>query len=242
MLKCIEKLAYSLIIFDQLKVPPIVITKAHSVASVDSSLAPSTSANAVTSDTKNSEQLNNNNNNNNNIESNTNISEKPPAIIEKRTQTYEYGEAPNLIEQGDDNQAITRQVKPIMINSPEGINEPTIVSASSIPKAEAVAIDENVSAPFSNESTPWCILIRRNSSCSKDTVIEIPTMEPFMTVSNLKSKIHVEPNQQIKLIHLGKILEDNSTLVPSSCSKSLLKNNAIKIANRGVIQAMIYKK
>jgi hypothetical protein len=231
-------LAYSLIIFDQLKVPPIVITKAHSVASVDSSLAPSTSANAVTSDTKNSEQLNNNNN----VESNTNISEKPPAIIEKRTQTYEYGEAPNLIEQGDDNQAITRQVKPIVINSPEAINEPTILSASGISKAEAVAIDENVSAPFSNESTPWCILIRRNSSCSKDIVIEIPTMDPFMTVSNLKSKIHVEPNQQIKLIHLGKILEDNSTLVPSSCSKSLLKNNAIKVANRGVIQAMIYKK
>ena len=63
-----------------------------------------------------------------------------------------------------------------------------------------------------------------------------------MTVSDLKSKIHVEPDQQIKLIHLGRILEDNSTLVPSSCSKSLLKNNAIKVANRGVIQAMVYKK
>lgn len=225
--------------------PPIGITKAHSVASEDSSLPPSTSADAIASDNKNSEQLDNNNIN---VESDTNISEKPPVIIEERAQTHEYDEALNLIEHENDNQTTIRKVKPIMINPPKAMNKPTIVSVPNIPKAKAAEVEAGVLAPSSNESkpselaTPWSVLIRHNSSGSKDTAIEISTIEPFMTVSDLKSKIHVEPDQQIKLIYLGRILEDNSTLVPSSCSKSLLKNNAIKVANRGVIQAMVYKK
>lgn len=223
--------------------PPIVITKAHSIASVDSSLPQSTSASPVAPDTKSSVPLEHDA-----VQNAQSMSEKPPVIIEERTQVHDYGEPPNPTEHSNE-QATIRQVKPVVINSPESMSEPTIVPASEIPQAKAAAVEAGILAPSSNESTPsepshsntaWSILIRRNSSSFKDTAVEIPTIEPFMTVSDVKRKIHVEPGQQIKLIHLGKILQDNATLVPSSCSKSQLKQNAVRVANRGVIQAMVY--
>ncbi|KAL7325309.1 hypothetical protein PS15p_207813 [Mucor circinelloides] len=235
---------------NQQDVPPIVITKAHSIASVDSSLPQSTSANATAPDTKTWTQLENNTTQDGPAtDAHQSMSEKPPVIIEERTQVHGYGEPPNLIQHSNE-QATIRQVKPIVINSPESMSEPTIVPASDIPQAKAAAVEAGILSPSSNESTPlepssstpWFILVRRNSSSSKDTAIEISTIEPFMTVSDVKRKIHVEPGQQIKLIHLGKVLQDHSTLVPSSCSKSQLKKNAVRVANRGVIQAMVYKK
>ncbi|KAK4511700.1 uncharacterized protein ATC70_007243 [Mucor velutinosus] len=231
-------------------VPPIIITKAHSIASVDSSLPQSTSVGAVASDTKKSVPLEHNAIQNGSAADAENMSEKPSVIIEERTQVHDYGVPPDLREHNNE-QATIRQVKPIVINSPQSMSEPTIVPASDIPQAKAAAVEAGILAPSSNESTPlepststaaWSILIRRNSSSFKDTAIEIPTVEPFMTVSDVKRKIHVEPGQQIKLIHLGKILKDNATLVPSFCSKSLLKQNAVRVANHGVIQAMVYTK
>ncbi|KAL9543887.1 hypothetical protein MBANPS3_007901 [Mucor bainieri] len=236
---------------NQQDVPPIVITKAHSIASVDSSLPQSTSASAVAPDTKSSVPLGHDATQDGPAAQdahNNNMSEKPPVIIEERTQVHDYGEPPNLMEHNNE-QAAIRQVKPIVINSPESMSEPTVVPAADIPQAKAAAVEAGILAPSSSESTPtitdtaaWSILIRRNSSSFKDIAVEIPTIEPFMTVSDVKRKIHVESGQQIKLIHLGKILQDNTTLVPSSYSKSLLKQNAVRVANRGVIQAMVYKK
>lgn len=230
--------------------PPIVITKAHSIASVKSSLVQSTSASAVVPDTKSSVPLEQDAGQNGSAVADAqSMSEKPPVIIEERTQVHDYGEPPNPIEHSND-QATISKVKPIVINSPESMSEPTIVPASDIPQAKAAAVEAGILAPSSNESTPlepsaatpaWSILVRRNSSSSKDITIEIPTIEPFMTVLDVKRKIHVEAGQQIKLIHLGKILQDSATLVPSSCSKSQVKPNAVRVANRGVIQAMVYK-
>ncbi|CEP14576.1 hypothetical protein [Parasitella parasitica] len=230
------------------KVPPIVITKAHSVASVDSCPPPSTSAHVQhASDTKHSEQFDKDRSENG---SETNTFEKPPVIIEERTQKHEFGAPPDLLEQRTDHQASIRPVKPIVINTPETSDEPSIVPASHIPQAKAAATEAGILSPSSTEttstmpeptSTSWSIIIRHNLSLSKDTVVEIPVTEPFIKVSDIKSTIHLKPGLHVKLIHLGKILQDSSVLVPSSCSKSQTsKNNTIKIANGAVIQAMIY--
>ncbi|KAI8098201.1 uncharacterized protein B0P05DRAFT_520885 [Gilbertella persicaria] len=103
-----------------------------------------------------------------------------------------------------------------------------------------VKASENHHAPVEEATNEWPILIRRSNSSLKDTLIQIPVSEPFMTVSDLKGKIDIDDDQQIKLIHLGRILQDHFILIPSSVDP-LEKKNTIKVSHRGVIQAMIYR-
>lgn len=91
-----------------------------------------------------------------------------------------------------------------------------------------------------NTITTWTILVRLSNSAVKDILVDIPTTAPFLTVSDLKKKVPVEPDQLIKLIHLGRILQDDFKLVPSTTTTDS-KSDTIKVSNRGVIQAMIYK-
>lgn len=204
-------------------VPPIIITKAHSVASVDSSLKPSSSA----------------------LPQQHPEDEKPPVIIEERTQEHQYGTPPadtnEFIQQ--DKQVDVKEVKPIVIMQPDVIEDPSVVPATEIPEAKQAAeeagilpatpiIDSNVSSDFS--------IIVRLSSDGKDVTVPIPTNEPYITIAELKSKLpHDDSHNSIRLIHLGRILKDDFILVPSNSPSS--SSNIVKISNHGVIQAMLYQ-
>lgn len=201
-------------------VPPIVITKAQSVTSTESLLA-STSANAIS--TQSDEPF-----------------EKPPARKEEQAQAYDEPPAFNEEEQTATQKA-TLDTKPVVI-APQSTIATTPPPATIIPETETT---KYTSPPTSQMNSPtiasslWTILVRLSSS-AKDIAVDIPTTAPFMTVAELKQKITLNPDQQIKLIHLGRILQDNYHLVPSTTEISN-KSDTIKVSNRGVIQAMIYK-
>ncbi|KAI8085709.1 hypothetical protein BDF21DRAFT_492375 [Thamnidium elegans] len=177
------------------QVPPIVITKAQSLRSVES-LPASTSANAIPIQPE----------------------EKNPTKID-----------PPAFEATEHKATTTLQdtkPKPVIISTPI---PPDNTKNNSLPTHN------------SHNTTTWTILVRLSNSAVKDILVDIPTTAPFLTVSDLKKKVPVEPDQLIKLIHLGRILQDDFKLVPSTIATDLIKSDTIKVSNRGVIQAMIYK-
>ncbi|KAI8390944.1 uncharacterized protein BYT42DRAFT_610213 [Radiomyces spectabilis] len=101
------------------------------------------------------------------------------------------------------------------------------------------------SAKDSHDSNPpssWPILVRL-SSTAQDIQLEIPCVPPYIDTVGLRRLLyaHVDPTtQQIRLIHLGKLLQDSSLIVPADITTSV-PVSAVKIAKRGVIQAMISK-
>ncbi|KAG2194839.1 hypothetical protein INT47_007901 [Mucor saturninus] len=205
------------------QVPPIVITKAQSVTSRESLLA-STSANAIS--TQSDEPL-----------------EKPPA--RKEEQAYDEPPAFNEEEEETATRKATLDLKPVIIapqptTTTTTTTEPTTtttepITTTIIPEAESTTH----TSPNHTTQPLWTILVRLTSS-AQDIAVDIPTSAPFMTVADLKQKITLNSDQQIKLIHLGRILQDNFHLVPSTTEISN-KADTIKVSNRGVIQAMIYK-
>lgn len=213
-------------------VPPIVITKAQSIASVESFHA-STSAYPTSGPIQNHTE-----------------SEKPPVIQEEQTQEHRYGKPPSFEEQAETSpKSIIKDTKPVIIATPEPLSDQTITTTTE-PKPEETEKSTSPLSPLSPIYTPtdttsdsnaalWTILVRLSTSGAKDKVIDIPTSPPFMKVSELKNMIDIESDQQIKLIHLGRILQDDYILVPSSTTSS--KSDTIKISNRGVIQAMVYR-
>lgn len=173
-------------------VPPIVITKAQSIGSVES-LPASTSANAI------------------------------PIQSEEKTPTKI--EPPSF--EATQHKATLQDTKPVIISTP--IPSDNTTKNNSLPNHNS-----------HNTITTWTILVRLSNSAVKDILVDIPTTAPFLTVSDLKKKVPVEPDQHIKLIHLGRILQDDFKLVPSTTTTDI-KSDTIKVSNRGVIQAMIYK-
>lgn len=199
-------------------VPPIVITKAQSVTSTESLLA-STSANAMS--TQSDEQQ-----------------EKPPAKTKEQPQ--EYDEPPAFKEETATQKATLGDTKPVVISPPQPTT--TIIPETDTKytnNTTSPALPSNTTTINNNTQTLWTILVRISTS-AKDVAVDIPTTAPFMTVADLKQKISLESDQKIKLIHLGRILQDNFTLVPST-TEITNKSDTIKVSNRGVIQAMIYK-
>lgn len=214
------------------QVPPIVITKAQSVASVES-LHASSSAKAI-----------------NKPEENLTESEKPQVIIEEQTQEHQYGEPPAFEEQAAANpKAVIKDTKPVMIVTPRSESDPAIIPAPESMPADStsptvlpeVNTSSEVTAPTDLASL-CTIFVRLSTSGAKDIAIEIPTQPPFMTVSELKNKINIPADQQIKLIHMGRILKDDFDLVPASTtSTTTTKSETIKVPDQGVIQAMVYR-
>jgi hypothetical protein len=84
---------------------------------------------------------------------------------------------------------------------------------------------------------PWSVIVRL-SNTHQDIHVVIPTQEPYMTITQLKQHIPLEPGQHIKLIHLGHILKDASVLVPRTMPTH--SSDTVQVSNQGVIQAMVY--
>ncbi|CAO3649852.1 unnamed protein product [Mucor hiemalis] len=163
-------------------------------------------------------------------------------IIEEQTQEHQYGEPPAFEEQAATNtKAVIKDTKPVIIVSPLSESDPAIIPApgdsiSPTVLPEVITAAETTATP---SDTLWTIFVRLSTSGAKDIAIEIPTHPPFMTVSELKTKIIIPADQQIKLIHMGRILKDDFDLVPSSTTAT--KSETIKVPDQGVIQAMVYR-
>lgn len=206
--------------------------------------------------------------------------EKPPIIIEEQTQEHQYESPPEQMQELLEKKATIKDTRPMIINSPDSISDPTLIPVAELPieKQQAVlaeaggvpaatepeqgkgAIGDLTSASTSTSNTAteqqtreeetWPILIRSASNGTQtEKQVDIPITAPFMTVSQLKTEIQLEPHQQVKLIYLGRILKDDFTLVPASCAapdntknKKKKENDIIKLVNKSVIQAMIYNK
>lgn len=168
--------------------------------------------------------------------------EKPPAKIEEERR-HEYDEPPAFEEEAATQKA-TIQDKPVVILTPQSTTiipetDTKYTNTSSSPTLPSNTTINNNNNNNTQTSPLWTILVRLSNS-AKDIAVGIPTSAPFMTVSDLKQKIIIDHDQQIKLIHLGRILQDDFTLVPSTTTVTN-KSDTIKVSNRGVIQAMIYK-
>ncbi|KAI7901588.1 uncharacterized protein BX663DRAFT_513378 [Cokeromyces recurvatus] len=194
--------------------PPIVVTKANSIKSTDSSLLPpSTSTQPINQDVKIQQHG----------------QEEDNKEIEKSVaEVTEDNEPPAFVttEEEEEKERI-QEIQPTQSISSSELNNTTTEIHNT-----------------TSEEEPWTIFIRRTNAPTNDIKIHIPTKEPFMTVSDLKKsdKIPLEPDQRIKFIYLGRILEDQFAFIPASSSSFTSTKNSIKIANHGVIQAMIYKK
>ncbi|KAI9348854.1 hypothetical protein BD770DRAFT_395114 [Pilaira anomala] len=157
--------------------------------------------------------------------------EKTPTEIDNSSD-----EQPPTFEDSHPNTSNIQDTKPVVISTPPHI--PSLPDTKYTAAAAAAALPNHTT--HNNTNTTWTILVRLSNSAVKDILVDIPTTAPFLTVSDLKKKIPIEPDQNIKLIHLGRILQDDFKLVPSNTSINI-KNDTIKVSNRGVIQAMIYK-
>jgi hypothetical protein len=161
-----KQLKYSLFLL----APPIVITKAHSIApsldSVHHVITPvSTSHPNTNTDT---EVLDH---------------EKPPVIIEEQTQEHQYGSPPAFEEQL--NKKVTvKDIKPVIINSPESMSDPTLIPVAELPlehqqavlsrdtddddtgavNSNATAVDNTAETAATTQKETWPSLIRTASS------------------------------------------------------------------------------
>lgn len=186
-------------------------------------------------------------------EENLTESEKHQVIIEEQTQEHQYGEPPAFEEQAAANpKAVIRDTKPVVIVTPHSESDPAIIPAPESVPAESISSTAlpDVNSPSgitaATDSATLCtIFVRLSTSGAKDIAIEIPTQPPFMTVPELKNKINIPADHQIKLIHMGRILKDDFELVPSStttiATTPTKKRETIKVPDQGVIQAMVYR-
>jgi hypothetical protein len=117
------------------------------------------------------------------------------------------------------------------------MNSSAIVPAADIPQAKEAAEEAGILPTTSTSSSEistsdFSITVRLSNG--KDFKVQLPTNEPYLTIKQLKTHI---AQQNVKFIHLGRILKDDFVLVPANSPSS--NANIVKISNGGVIQAMV---
>lgn len=141
---------------------------------------------------------------------------------------------------------VTRDEKPSSSPPPFGSTSGVALLSSPIQDDKPQLDEKSTETPQSvEETTDTPIIVRL--SIARDVKIRIPSSSPYITVSQLRTRLydHHDLNisastHTIRFIYLGKILKDTTTIQPiqpdSKCKNSV---DAVFVSDGGIVQALL---
>ncbi|KAH8549291.1 hypothetical protein BGW37DRAFT_113007 [Umbelopsis sp. PMI_123] len=139
---------------------------------------------------------------------------------------------------------VTRDEKPSSSPPPFGSTSGVALLSSPI-QEDKPQFDEKSTPQPVGESTETPIIVRL--SIARDIKIRIPSTSPYITVSQLRTRLYdhndlsISPSTHtIRFIYLGKILKDTTTIQPiPSDSKCKNSADAVFVNDGGIVQALL---